>query len=342
MLYAMVKRRNGCDVNDFDDDDESQTIGDETLRAQVVCWERRRKRHCECSQHGQRVCATVDPWRSATAGVLQGHDNVALKASCRSAADQVLLRLHADHDVALFPFTESDWFPPPRTLRSGANARWVRARCPKCRCWHASLIASCNIPPDMEVTVDSAPTFFATPTLNAGLVLSFDGGARPQEPGSTWNGGAGAILWRADSQGSLVPQAKAVVALPGERRAPIAEAQGCKAALKLLAKTNTAARPLTIIGDNLGIVRLGAGQARFKDSDFYAILAESLGDLALAGWAPKWIAVRRRFNKAADALATAGVKWAATMDDDPGAVHTWFQWLPTRNDRPGTEEDTSF
>ena len=54
---------------------------------------------------------------------------------------------------------------------------------------------------------------------------------------------------------------------------------------------------------------------------------QGLRPLAAKGWRLTWQAVRRRLNKAADALATLGVFWAdALRQAGHTAVATWIVW----------------
>ena len=66
-----------------------------------------------------------------------------------------------------------------------------------------------------------------------------------------------------------------------------------------------------IIGDNLGIVRYAGGEGRSLRLDVHEVMDPSLARLAGAGLRPRWEAVRRRHNKAADEAATAGCREAA-------------------------------
>ena len=81
-----------------------------------------------------------------------------------------------------------------------------------------------------------------------------------------------------------------------------------------------------IVGDNLGIIRHCAGQARYQSPDVNHVLAESLGDFILSGIAAEWVAVRRQYNRAADAVATSGILWARANQWPDGSVHTRTIW----------------
>eukprot|EP00974_Lingulodinium_polyedra_P108817 10531617-Lingulodinium_polyedra.AAC.1 len=64
-------------------------------------------------------------------------------------------------------------------------------------------------------------------------------------------------------------------------------------------------------GDNLGIVRFCAGAGRLAEPHLHGILDGRLCRAAREGKAVGWLAVRRRYNKAADEAATAGCVAAA-------------------------------
>ena len=70
-----------------------------------------------------------------------------------------------------------------------------------------------------------------------------------------------------------------------------------------------------------------------------AQLELSLGNVLTQGWSITWQAVRRRLNTAADALATAGVHWAAQLADAGHyTTQTQIQWCDQTNDAYSTTE----
>ena len=112
----------------------------------------------------------------------------------------------------------------------------------------------------------------------------------------------------------------------------VAEACGCRAALALLAATPGLGHSARVVGDNLAVVRYGAGTGRFKRLILQAQLEQALGPLAARGWLLTWQAVRRRLNKAADRLATLGVFWAEALrraGHDGMTQHTVWHQLPS-------------
>ena len=103
------------------------------------------------------------------------------------------------------------------------------------------------------------------------------------------------------------------VALPGVEHAQVAEAWGCHAALHLLAALSPQSRQARVVGDNLAVVRYGAGTARLRRPAMQGLLGPTISRLESAGWALDWRAVRRRLNSAADSVATTGVYAAARL-----------------------------
>ena len=83
-------------------------------------------------------------------------------------------------------------------------------------------------------------------------------------------------------------------------------------ALELLDLGGDRARgPATIVGDNLPVVRYCADAGRLRRSHLHTILDGPLAARACSGCSTEWLAVRRRFNTAADAAATEACERAA-------------------------------
>ena len=72
-------------------------------------------------------------------------------------------------------------------------------------------------------------------------------------------------------------------------------------------------RRAIISGDNLAVVRYGAGLGRLRREAMFSRLDGRIGALLSRGWQLTWRAVRRRLNRAADARATGGVRWAGAL-----------------------------
>ena len=157
-------------------------------------------------------------------------------------------------------------------------------------------------------------------TTRTPILVTFDGGARgvegAEDGGDARVAGAGAVLWGLPAADGCRPAlARTVVALPAVPFAQEAEAAGCGAALRLLLDHAPVGHRRAIVsGDNLAVVRYGAGAGRLKKEAMFARLDGSLGAFLCRGWSLAWRAVRRRLNKAADAaLATSGVQRAAVL-----------------------------
>ena len=160
--------------------------------------------------------------------------------------------------------------------------------------------------------MDFSP-FPSTDTHLWPLEVTFDGGARAfgEHPKVA---GAGATLWHHPPNGGApILLASCVVALPSIDNAQTAEACGCRAALALLTATRERGHSARIVGDNLAVIRYGAGTARYRRLVLQAQMEQALSPLAAQGWALTWQAARRRLNKAADRLATIGVFWAEVL-----------------------------
>ena len=143
--------------------------------------------------------------------------------------------------------------------------------------------------------------------------------------------GAGAIVWGADivGEGRRVI-ARAVIGLPGQAHAQIAETYGCRKGLKMPADTQCRLRAARIAGGNLNVVRYCGSEGRLKRPQIQDLLDGPLGDIAARGWALSWTAIRRRLDGAADVATTEGVFLAATLADK-GSYET--QVCVTRYDR---------
>ena len=223
------------------------------------------------------------------------------------------------------------WLPPPRLQPRGvATASWEPEACPHCGRHWITLTSRTPLDPSTEISVAASPFIDTCPGDGLPrLVLSFDGGARATASGDARVAGAGAVLWSLSPRDlSLTLRAEAWVALPGEAWAPIAEAWGLHLALQLLLRAGEACLPCQVVGDNLAVMRFAAAQGSLRNPAHEGILSPSLAQLALRGIEPSWLAVRRRFNKAADSRATAAVQWAAVLAAEgtltPVARSVWY------------------
>ena len=81
-----------------------------------------------------------------------------------------------------------------------------------------------------------------------------------------------------------------------------------------------------VVGNNLPVIRLAAGNGRVRTPGIWEILEAPLSHVATHNWRVSWYAVRRCYNKAADELATHGthraVNQAASSSWRP-EIHVW-------------------
>ena len=222
----------------------------------------------------------------------------------------VLAVLFADSSPASWVVPGAGWWPRPRVVDvRDVSSRWTVTRCHDCDRMVACLRAVRRLTAGDEACVDWNPSPSAEDALWP-YEVTFDGGRRDVDGQD--EAGAGATLWRhPPGGGNPLRLAQAKVALPLGTSAQQAEASGCRAALYLLEAWGRGPLRARVVGDNLGVVRFGAGVARLRHLTMQALLEVPLTGLALNGWVLAWQAVRRRVNAAADALATSALLWAA-------------------------------
>ena len=114
-------------------------------------------------------------------------------------------------------------------------------------------------------------------TLPDGPLLSFDGGARTQgrevhlPPGSSPAVGAGIALWprpAADGRRSCIMQV--VAAIPRLANSMLGEGAGLGYALSAMLAAVTDHIDLTILGDNLPVIRVGAATGSLRTDGVWA------------------------------------------------------------------------
>ena len=233
-------------------------------------------------------------------------------------------RLYASAAVAAWMPPGAGWWPRPRRVDDAhANADWVVTRCAACGEFCARLVARFGLARGCEILVrwDPAP---AWEDAEWPFEVTFDGSADGRVAG------AGATLWGHHlGGGSPVCLARARAAIPWPASAQVAEAVGCRLALSLLTALRPERRAARVVGDNLVVVRYGAGTARLRQPELQAHLELGLGRALSAGWRLLWCAVRRRLNQAAYALAAEGRAWADCLAGE-GAVRIQARtdWAP--------------
>ena len=241
-------------------------------------------------------------------------------------AQSPLLMLAGEQPRAGWLLAGPGWAPMPRCDTSQVNAEWSTSFCPSCARHRATLITTRPLDSMEEVVVGASP--FPDQDKHCWpLEVTFDGGARSFRGGPKV-GGAGASLWHHPPDGGPpVLLASCTVALPDVDNAQVAEASGCRAALALLAACVSRGTAARVVGDNLAVVRFGAGTARFRKMVIHAQLEQGLAPLAAGGWTLTWQAVRRRLNTVADRLATLGVFWAEGLRRTGAhTMHTHVVW----------------
>ena len=120
--------------------------------------------------------------------------------------------------------------------------------------------------------------------------------------------------------------ARAYVALPPGTTAQVAEACGCRLGIALLLGMQREKRA-RIVGDNLGVIRYGAGTQRFRALHMQGIMEDTVTRVAKAGLRLDWQAIRRRLNTAADALATAAQEWCRSRQQhNLGLPFEYIEW----------------
>ena len=116
------------------------------------------------------------------------------------------------------------------------------------------------------------------------------------------------MLWGpASANGSRELLGSADVSVPARGSSTDAEVLGLRVGLLLLQRVlrRHPTSRVHIFGDNLAVVRFGAGTASLHLYRHVQLLQGPLSTAVGLGWSPAWTAVRRRFNTEADAGATA-------------------------------------
>ena len=100
-------------------------------------------------------------------------------------------------------------------------------------------------------------------------------------------------------------------------------------ALSLLLELQPTARAARVVGDNLAVIRYGAGTALLRRPDIKSHLEINLSTAVAAGWRLSWQAVPRRLNGDADSLAAEARRWAVTLQAERVLqTQVTIDWLP--------------
>ena len=226
------------------------------------------------------------------------------------------------------------WWPAPTCVPAHqANVTWDHSRCHLCGGYHITMRAIREITPGEAPACERSRFILENQGDQARWAVSFDGGARAIGDPPVRVAGAGAILWNWSSPSDSIAEgegwhilARATAELPGERWAPAAEAWGLRIALDLINQLDIAGEAVRITGDNLSVIRFGAGQGRLRRADMEALLSSAISTTLQLGWVPRWNAVPRRYNSEADAIATEALLRARTRFDTSTTPTITVQW----------------
>ena len=157
-------------------------------------------------------------------------------------------------------------------------------RCAECGDWEACLNTVSGVNEGEELTVGDDHCILGGQGAEWPIEMTFDGGAR--EINGRRVAGAGAILWKSDGEtGRMRMIRRAVIGLPGEARAQVAEAYGRRVGLRLLLDIRSGTRVTRVAGDNFNVVRYCASERRLRRPHMQELLEGPLGDCAARGWA---------------------------------------------------------
>ena len=273
----------------------------------------------QCDTCGHRTRTFANTWHGhheqRGAGASTMPTRTALHMPVAANTGDTVLALRAYHKPAAWLFTAAGPLGHPITDSDlEDNIEWTEGRCPSCRRWLMTAIASRPIPAGHLLRGPEAPELLRTSRDNApSFLISFDGGARHKSPQSSLPdsgpraAGAGAALWGPiNSRGLRQCVAQATIACPRLTDSLSAEAAGLRLGIALIAKVLPQVNSIGIVGDNLPVMRLGAGNGKIRTPGIWEMLEAPLLHIAVRGWQCQWFAVRRRYNKTADALATIG------------------------------------
>ena len=306
----------GCQVN-------PTTLRDPAhLEEKLNAWEllggpARPEEYCEGCCEGQVILVRTwhggHPQRGALASATQ--QQATLIATDDIQEENHVLTLRASALPAAWPFLIGGPLGTPLTDAEQAdNADWQCVRCQGCGSWLLALKA-CRFIKSGDVLCSRPPPHLLSMPLEpeADFQVSFDGGARHSSPRSSLDPegpravGAGAALWgpiQEDGRRRCIAQA--TLSVPAIGCSMKAEALGLRAALALAALILQHPDSITVIGDNLPILRMAAANGKVRTPGVWEVLEAPLMHTLLQNWACRWVAVRRHLNKLADKLATRG------------------------------------
>ena len=293
------------------------------LRENIPVWEMAEDRYATlsdtCQACGEDRPSVVHTWcgphpqRGANAS--QGRTGACLRTQAPVPDGTIVVALRSRSSPAAWPFqVQSPLGMPISDSHLPNNILWTEERCPVCQQRLLIGRASCNIEAGELLRSERPPRVIMTSTVPEDkYIISFDGGARHRSPASTLpeDGpravGAGAAVWGpADHNGIRPCLAQITASVPNMSSSMAAEAVGLRAGLALAACTLREVKDIGVVGDNLPVIRLAAANGRVRTPGIWEILENPLIHIAMWQWQCRWHAVRRCYNKAADALATVG------------------------------------
>ena len=172
-------------------------------------------------------------------------------ARCGARAEVEMAAMYAAKSRARWLVASAGWWPRPRRVEDGEhNAEWRTYRCPECREWKGTLVTTRAVARGEEMTVREEENIIGGGDGEWPIEMTFVGGAR--EVNGRRVAGAGAIVWVATERvGGRAMAARAVIGLPGEAHAQVAEACGCRVGLQMVMDTQSRLRAARVAGGNL-------------------------------------------------------------------------------------------
>ena len=332
-IPAMVTRQRVLEEEDAAQVDDRRTMwqGPERL------FGTREARCPECArQEGRRVNTWHGPHQSRKTGCSPKSPDPMLLAAADVMEEEVVFTLRASQVPALWPQGDLGTLGQPLTDTDQTdNIRWQCLRCFECRAWKLTAVANRAIKKGEPLRGPAPKNTTQLPDKElAEYRISFDGGARHRSPNNQLdpNGpravGAGAIVWGpADQRGRRDMLAQISLAEPRESSSLIAEALGLRAGMSLAQRIIGRPTSLEIVGDNLPVLRMCAGNAKVRTPQVWELLEGPIMDADLRGWQCEWIAVRRCFNAAADGVATHGTLCSVDLVAEKRETPVAWVWV---------------
>ncbi|MFM7985672.1 MAG: hypothetical protein ACKPKO_40805, partial [Candidatus Fonsibacter sp.] len=189
----------------------------------------------------------------------------------------------------------------------------------------AELRATCDIPLGNEIVSYGVSPVMGRDESEWSYEATFDGGVRAVNGRPV--AGAGVVIWgAAQSDGTRPVLGRCRISIPRVASVLYAEAVGCGEALRWLAAHDVTVRLARVCGENLAVLRFCAHEGRLRDPVVHDVLDRALNAVYARGWRIEWTAIRRRFNVAADRLATEGIMHAVSLAESGrhDVVMNWY------------------